>query len=294
MVGLIQQRLGKLTQLPAILLASALIAGLLSLQGADDAQSLWQAPLIYLFWLCHSLIGLLLMSGLTRVLSRRLPAAAPDWLQLLCAGVIGALCFAPIAGFLEYVFASVGLGESDAQSLSELFHPGLIASEFFELLPAFVVSWLLLNLSYQSLRNARPVAALPLVEDEGETEAEAEIETPSGLLGKLPPALGQELMVMSSDLNYVHVTTRIGTTMMLYSLSRAAAELGDRGLLIHRSHWVSRAAVVAVRRTGQGVKVEVADGRLIPVSRRKERLVREEFGAMFRRSQQEAFDPKKA
>ena len=91
---------------------------------------------------------------------------------------------------------------------------------------------------------------------------------------------------MPSDLNYVHVTTKVGTTMVLYSLSRAAEELGDQGLQVHRSHWVSREAVVAVRRTRQGLQIEATDGRLIPVSRRKERLVREQFSAMFRRNQQ--------
>jgi len=207
-------------------------------------------------------------------------------LQLLLAGVIGALCFAPIAGLLEYAFAAVGVGDADADNLRELFAPKLIAAEFFELLPSFVVSWLLLNLSYQSLQSSRTVAVVPAGEADSEPpERTSPPAKPApGLLSKLPPALGQNLLLMSSDLNYVHVTTSVGSTMVLYSLNRAAEELGDQGLRVHRSHWISRAAVVAVRRTRQGLQIEVPDGRLIPVSRRKERLVREEFGAMFRRA----------
>jgi len=81
MVALIQQRLTTPVQLPALLLASVLIAGLLSAQGPDDRdgyQGIGSASLYYLFWLCHSLIGLLLMSGVTRVLSNILPTTLLD------------------------------------------------------------------------------------------------------------------------------------------------------------------------------------------------------------------------
>ena len=171
MVALVQQRSTTPAQLPSLLVAGALIAGLLSVQAVDDSsaiQGFWRGLVYYLFWLCHTLVGLLLMSGVTRVLSRRLPAIFTDWadwLQLLCAGVIGALCFAPIAGLLEYTFAALGIGDSDAKEFSELLAPGLINDEFFELLLPFVASWLLLNLSYQSLQSSRPAAVLPLSDE---------------------------------------------------------------------------------------------------------------------------------
>lgn len=316
MVELIQQRSTPTVAaaLPMLLTAAVLLAVLLSSTTGTDAD---QQPAYwsFLFWLSHTVTGLFLMSGITRLLTGHLPATLPPWQQLLVSGVLGALCFAPVALLLELCFAAMGfaapdtiqsaLGEADVSNSGVEFGAGQLlgelGSEFLNMAPPFVLSWLLLNLSYQSLRppsiaapsqpppTASPnrlAAAEPAADPKPVVDTVADaLATPAatGLLAQLPPALGQDVQLVSADLNYVHVVTANGKLMLLYSLSRAASELGDRGLQVHRSHWVSKTAVAAVRRSSRGLQIELLDGSLIPVSRRRERLVRAEFGVDFRR-----------
>jgi DNA-binding LytR/AlgR family response regulator len=64
------------------------------------------------------------------------------------------------------------------------------------------------------------------------------------------------------------VTTTAGRALVLLRLSDAIAEAeGVPGLQIHRSHWVTLAAVARVRRDGARVLLVLKDGRELPVSR---------------------------
>jgi hypothetical protein len=112
----------------------------------------------------------------------------------------------------------------------------------------------------QELRAARqPVAALP----------EATGNRPPAILARLPVDRRGPLLALSAEDHYVRVITKAGETLVLIRLGDAMGETGDvPGLQVHRSHWVARGAVRAVRRLGDGAVITLETGQDVPVSRR--------------------------
>jgi DNA-binding LytR/AlgR family response regulator len=100
-------------------------------------------------------------------------------------------------------------------------------------------------------------------------------------LAQLPPAIGQDLVAIQADLHYLHVRTTLGRAMVLASLSTAEQALGNRGLRVHRSHWVALTHVRRLAQTGAGMTLQLSDGSRIPVSRRRAGEVRERLGHSF-------------
>jgi len=89
------------------------------------------------------------------------------------------------------------------------------------------------------------------------------------ILARLPVDRRGALLALSAEDHYVRVITTSGETLVLIRLGDAMGETGDvPGLQVHRSHWVARDAVRAVRRLGDGAVVTLETGRDVPVSRR--------------------------
>jgi len=85
---------------------------------------------------------------------------------------------------------------------------------------------------------------------------------------RLPPKLGRSLVRISSQDHYVEVVTERGRELVLMRFSDAVRELsGTGGCQVHRSHWVSRHAVVDVRRGKGKLRLVLKDGSEVPVSR---------------------------
>lgn len=79
--------------------------------------------------------------------------------------------------------------------------------------------------------------------------------------------------------HYVEVTTQKGSALVLLRLADAIAETrGIDGLQIHRSHWVARDAVKALKRVEGRPMIETTSGALLPVSRSFLAPVRAAFG----------------
>lgn len=96
--------------------------------------------------------------------------------------------------------------------------------------------------------------------------SEKEIAAPPALLRRLPPGKRGALISLSVQDHYVEITTTKGRELVLMRLADAMEEAGD-GVQIHRSHWVSPAAVTACRREGGRGVITLSDGRELPVSR---------------------------
>ncbi|MEN7343755.1 MAG: LytTR family DNA-binding domain-containing protein, partial [Pseudomonadota bacterium] len=82
-------------------------------------------------------------------------------------------------------------------------------------------------------------------------------------------------------LHYLHVYTRDGKAMVLGSLASVADALGDRGILIHRSHWIELSKVQRLRKTSKQWFLDMQGDLSVPISRRKRRLVVERLGQDF-------------
>ncbi|WP_299351380.1 LytTR family DNA-binding domain-containing protein [uncultured Shimia sp.] len=97
--------------------------------------------------------------------------------------------------------------------------------------------------------------------------------TPSWL-EQLPGYLGRDLILLQAQDHYVKAETKLGETLIRTGLQDASDALGDYGLRVHRSWWVSRGAIKALRSRGGGSVVVLQDGRELPIGRTYRRAVR--------------------
>ena len=225
----------------------------------------------YAFWTVHVGIGLLLTAAIMHLLQSRLEITRPTPWLLIGAGILGAIAFTPLALVLDALGGALGWTEADADEAGLAM---ALLSELAALAPLFVAMWLVVQLPILVALRAEPAAP---------AAAQPEASVPEGISRKLPAALGDDVLCIEADLNYVHVTTRLGKTMLLYSLRQAAADLGEQGVLIHRSVWVAKSAVARVKRHGQRLLVRLENGREFTVSRRRQAEVIAEFGSDFAR-----------
>jgi hypothetical protein len=87
-------------------------------------------------------------------------------------------------------------------------------------------------------------------------------------LSRLPREIGHDIISISMQDHYVHVTTRRGSAMVLIRFSDAVSELaGYPGAQLHRSHWVAGGQAKRILREKSRTMVELVDGRRLPVSR---------------------------
>lgn len=101
--------------------------------------------------------------------------------------------------------------------------------------------------------------------------AAAEAATPPvdiAFLRRIPPRLGRDILCLGMEDHYLRVYTPLGDDLILLRLKDAEAELaGLDGLRVHRSWWVARRAVAAVRRDGDRLMLDLVNGMSVPVSR---------------------------
>lgn len=92
-------------------------------------------------------------------------------------------------------------------------------------------------------------------------------ELPSKFLDRLAGEVGHNIIYLKMSDHYVEVVTTLGRCAMLMRFTDAVAELGDRGLRVHRSYWVAYAHVEGWRRHNQRALLQLTDGHVVPVSR---------------------------
>jgi hypothetical protein len=261
------------------------------------------------YWSIHIGTGLLAVSAVSGLLQRGPCACLPSIIQLAIYGLGGAIVFTPLAILFETWWPVPGGPDGPPDWPMEAARDGWLRAslaEFGSLAPSFLGSWLLINMAYlvparvatagAPMAHAAEASAAepphagealaPEPSHAGEASAPEppnapESATGNGLRARLPQALGADIIHLRADLNYLHVTTAGGSAMLLYSLARAAEELGGLGLIVHRAHWVACAHVARSRRTAQGLVLTLSNGIDVPVSRRRQAEIRTRFGDRF-------------
>ncbi len=262
------------------------------------------------FWALHIGLGLgsiVLASTLLRPAAmRRLPLA----IAVLITGLAGASMLAPLYVLLE-ALTPADLVDPPDDWLDLFAARGplqAVLAEFIEVAPMFTGAWFAVNLplllarvelagrppeppsggdpspgeggvgspAHGPGRSAAPVA--PATEAAAPADSVQQEDSPRGFLSLVPRALGEDVIALSSDMHYLHVHTTLGKCMVLGTLRDAAADLGDRGMLVHRSHWVAHGHVRRVLRGGSGWQCLMSNELRIPVSRRKQGEVAEWYG----------------
>jgi hypothetical protein len=120
------------------------------------------------------------------------------------------------------------------------------------------------------------VASIRRVLTNDPAQLEVRRSTPPRLLARLDPCLRGALIRMSGRDHYVDVVTDKGKAALLLRLSDALAEVENvDGIQVHRSHWVSVAAIERAEREKGRYVLVMSDGEKVPVSRNNHSLLAE-------------------
>ena len=269
----------------------------LLLMRTDSDVALGLPPVAaFLVWFVQVALGLGVAIAATWWLGGfRSVAARPPLFQLLVGGLIGSLVFAPLSLGLEAVFPSPG--EDSAEGwLDALEQSGgvfALVAEWLQLAPAYLASWAILNVpptfaavgARDTVADPPPASAVSEPEPQPEPQPEATSGTLSALsnplLARIPAAIGTDLVFARSDLHYLQLRTTLGSTTLLGTIAEIEAEMGDRGLRVHRSFWVALGHVRRVRRSASGWYCLMSDQTKVPISRRRLSVVKDTLGVDF-------------
>ena len=97
---------------------------------------------------------------------------------------------------------------------------------------------------------------------------------PRELFRLLPDRLGTDLVFIKSEDHYLEVHTTAGSSLIKMRFSDAIAELGDRGIKVHRSYWVATGHVLRAGRSGKRTVLRLTGDHRVPVSVTHLRAVR--------------------
>ena len=89
---------------------------------------------------------------------------------------------------------------------------------------------------------------------------------PGALLKLLPDRLGTDLIYIKSEDHYLEVHTTVGSSLVKMRFSEAVAELGERGMQVHRSYWVATSHVTRSARSGKRTVLRLTGDHKVPVS----------------------------
>jgi len=99
-----------------------------------------------------------------------------------------------------------------------------------------------------------------------------------GFIRKLSSSVAAEPLLLQAQEHYLKVTTELGSELILYKFGQAMREIPESfGVQIHRSFWVATHNVKSWSMTDNGIKISVHHGDPVPVSRRFEQIVKQQF-----------------
>ncbi len=231
----------------------AVVLGLLfALISTDQDRHI---ALIFLQWQLQAVVPMALMIGAHRLLlSSRLFAGLNPWLGLAISGALGATLFSPVALGID-VWLDGDLPGSLAAELLD---------EWLSVMPPVTICWLALNAPWQlgyRLEKAQSSSS----------SNNATADSPvAEFLAQLPPDKQGRILLLKSELHYLQVVTENGSTLILYNLSDAVAQLPPSlGMMVHRSYWVAFDAIEEFTRRGRQGELRLVNGERVPVSRNR-------------------------
>ena len=238
------------------------------------------------FWSLHIGLGLASLLVASRLIGPNRRIVRSTLAAVIVTGLLGCAILAPVYLGLEQLMPE-RLAEPPDDWLDRLATRGPLSAllaEFIEVLPVYFVAWLAVNLPL--VFNRPSVVSGPPDDPKGSGGTPVEVsnagtsveESSDSFVARLPKAIGEDLVLVSSDMHYLHVHTTRGQCMLLGTLKEVAEELGEAGLRVHRSHWVARDHVEKLIRDGQSWFCQLSTGSRVPVSRRKRKQVSEWFG----------------
>ena len=265
----------------------------------------FSAPLPWLgvFWGLQISCGLAVLQSLLYLLGRLQPLRQwPPWALVTASGVAGSVLLAPLywligEGLMRGVLGFEASLDADDVGATPVAGLAAVVDEFLDIVGPVTAAWLLI--SWPRLLGLLPPPLAP--RGTQVTPPAADSPVPAALadatVSAVPPALqptdsstvprwrvalprelGDDLIAVTSELQYLRVWTTRGSTLILGALQEVEDTEAAAGMRIHRSWWVHARHVRCVRRRADGLFCQLSDGREIPVSRRRRADVLARFG----------------
>jgi hypothetical protein len=249
------------------------------------APWLWMA----LFWALQIVVGLTILQTILYLMSRvDSKGRMPLWSLVAMSGLCGSVVLAPIYWLIgeglmqQFMGFAETIDTDELRSVERTLGWAALVEEWLEISGPVIAGWALI--SWPRLQGLLP----PLVQ-----KTNRSVDEPLVALSQepkvievsvrswreaLPRELGDDVIAVKSELQYLRVWTNRGAALVLGSLQEVEDEEGSAGMRIHRSWWVHARHVRTVRRRGEAAICELSDGREVPISRRRKADAMARFG----------------
>ncbi len=249
------------------------------------APWLWMA----LFWALQIGVGLTILQTILYLMSRvDSKGRMPLWSLVAMSGLCGSVVLAPIYWLIgeglmqQFMGFAETIDTDELRSVERTLGWAALVEEWLDISGPVIAGWALI--SWPRLQGLLP----PLVQktnwsvDEPLVALSQEPKVVEASIrhwrAALPTELGDDVIAVKSELQYLRVWTTRGAALVLGSLQEVEDEEGSAGMRIHRSWWVHARHVRAVRRRGEAAICELSDGREVPISRRRKADAMARFG----------------
>jgi len=249
------------------------------------APWLWMA----LFWALQIGVGLTILQTILYLMSRvDSKGRMPLWSLVAMSGLCGSVVLAPIYWLIgeglmqQFMGFAETIDTDELRSVERTLGWAALVEEWLEISGPVIAGWALI--SWPRLQGLLP----PLVQ-----KTNWSVDEPLVALSQepkvievsvrswreaLPRELGDDVIAVKSELQYLRVWTNRGAALVLGSLQEVEDEEGSAGMRIHRSWWVHARHVRTVGRRGEAAICELSDGREVPISRRRKADAMARFG----------------
>ena len=249
------------------------------------APWLWMA----LFWALQIGVGLTILQTILYLMSRvDSKGRMPLWSLVAMSGLCGSVVLAPIYWLIgeglmqQFMGFAETIDTDELRSVERTLGWAALVEEWLEISGPVIAGWALI--SWPRLQGLLP----PLVQ-----KTNRSVDEPLAALSQepkvieesvrswreaLPKELGDDVMAVKSELQYLRVWTTRGAALVLGSLQEVEDEEGSAGMRVHRSWWVHARHVRTVGRRGEAAICELSDGREVPISRRRKADAMARFG----------------
>lgn len=249
------------------------------------APWLWMA----LFWALQIGVGLTILQTILYLMSRvDSKGRMPLWSLVAMSGLCGSVVLAPIYWLIgeglmqQFMGFAETIDTDELRSVERTLGWAALVEEWLDISGPVIAGWALI--SWPRLQGLLP----PLVQ-----KTNWSVDEPLVALSQepkvievsvrswreaLPRELGDDVIAVKSELQYLRVWTNRGAALVLGSLQEVEDEEGSAGMRIHRSWWVHARHVRTVGRRGEAAICELSDGREVPISRRRKADAMARFG----------------
>jgi len=249
------------------------------------APWLWMA----LFWALQIGVGLTILQTILYLMSRvDSKGRMPLWSLVAMSGLCGSVVLAPIYWLIgeglmqQFMGFAETIDTDELRSVERTLGWAALVEEWLDISGPVIAGWALI--SWPRLQGLLP----PLVQ-----KTNWSVDEPLVALSQepkvievsvrswreaLPRELGDDVIAVKSELQYLRVWTTRGAALVLGSLQEVEDEEGSAGMRLHRSWWVHARHVRTVGRRGEAAICELSDGREVPISRRRKADAMARFG----------------